>query len=230
MQGSGHSLPPSSTNFFVASTPTLGAQAEGGGGVIQHVDGAVHHHQVALRVHVGEGAPGALGEIVDVHVLVEDHERLGGRHLPRAPQPVHELPRVTRELLADGEEAEVVEDPLGREGHVHHLGEDELEHGQEEPLGGGAHPVVLHGRRPDHGGRVDRVPAARDGGDLRSGCEVQFSIRLGLRCKEHRSDPHARSRYHRANAYAGTLVRTARPGVPQPPDHHQRTASELCPA
>ena len=63
----------------------LGAQAEGGGGVIQHVDGAVHDHQVALRVHVGEGAPGALGEIVDVHVLVEDHERLGGP--TSAPSP-----------------------------------------------------------------------------------------------------------------------------------------------
>ena len=108
---------------------------------------------------------------------------------------MHELPRVTRELLADGEEAEVVEDPLGREGHVHHLGEDELEHGQEEPLGGGAHPVVLHGRRPDHGGRIDRVPAARDGGDLDSvssstigmRSSVQHSIRSALQRTSKRS-------------------------------------------
>ena len=116
--------PPRSTSSW-RRRPSWRRSAKAGGGVVEHVDRALDDDQVAAGVHVGEGAPGALRVVVDVHVLVEDDERLGVRHLPRAPQAVHELLGVAGELLPDGDEAEVVEHALRREGHVDHLGEDQ---------------------------------------------------------------------------------------------------------
>ena len=179
-QTSGHSRPPSSTHLRVASTPNLGAEGEVGARVVEGVDRSVDDHDVALRVDVREGPPGGLRHVLHVHVGVEDDERLGLRHLAGAPEAVHQLLRVAGVLLAHPDEAEVVERPLDRHRHVEHLGEDELEHRQEEPLGRLAEPLVLDRRRADHRRWVDRVLPVRDRDDLHRRVVVGERVEAGV--------------------------------------------------
>ena len=51
-------------------------------------------------------------------VFVEHRDDLGETHLPRAPEALHEAPRLHGVVLADGGEAQVVEHPVGRKVHL----------------------------------------------------------------------------------------------------------------
>src|SRR5512142_2168199 len=100
--GSGHSRPPSSVHLRVASTPIFPPRPMAGA--------------AWSRMSTGPSTT--------------TRSRFAST-LPGARQAVHELLRVAGVLLPHRDQAEVVEDALGREGHVHDLGEDELEHGEE---------------------------------------------------------------------------------------------------
>ena len=158
----------------------LAAEGEVGGGVVEHVDRAVGQDQVAPHVDVGEGAPGRLADVLHVHVLVEDHQRLGLGHLAGAPQAVDHLLGLARVLLLDGDQAEVVEDPLHRHAVVDDLRGDHLQERQEEPLGRLAEPLVLDRRRPDHGGRVDGVLPVGDGHHVEGRVVVGQRVEAGV--------------------------------------------------
>ena len=109
------------------------------------------------------GSPRDLREVLHVDVLGDDDDGLGEHHEPEAPERVHHLARLARIALLDRDDDEVVEHALGRHVHVHDLGQEEANDGQEDALGGLAEPVVFLGGPPHDGGRIDRALAARDG-------------------------------------------------------------------
>src|SRR2546430_5197299 len=103
--------------------PELAAESVAERGVIEVVHRALEHHEVALRVDVAGGAPGDLREIVDVHAVADDDDRLRQHHEPHAPERRHDLARVTGIALLDRDDHEVVEDALGRHVDVDDFGQ-----------------------------------------------------------------------------------------------------------
>ncbi len=79
-----------------ADLPAEGRQHRG---VVELVDRAVGEDDVALRVDVGADAEEDLLVVVDVDVLVDDHDRLREREQPEPPDRVHHLARVPGKRL-----------------------------------------------------------------------------------------------------------------------------------
>src|SRR5438067_931049 len=101
-------------------------------GVVEIVGGAVHDHDVPLRIDIAAGAPGDLGKILDIHVLGHHEDVLGQHHEPEPPQRVHDLARLPGIALLDRDDDEIVEDTFGGHVHVHHFGQHEPDDGKED--------------------------------------------------------------------------------------------------
>src|SRR3954469_8013177 len=136
------------------------------GCVVEMVERALGEDHVALRVDVRTGIEEDLLVVVDVDVLVEDDDAFRKAEHPEPPERVHDLRRVARELLADRDEAAVVEDAGDRQVVVDDLGQGRAHGGQETPLRRLAEPGVLLRRLAHHDGGVDRVAPHRHGSDV----------------------------------------------------------------
>src|SRR3954453_17542701 len=146
--------------------PELAAEELPLGRVVEMVERAFRENHVALRVDVRAGVEEHLLVVVDVDVLVEDDDAFREAEHPEPPERVHDLRRVARELLADRDEAAVVEDASDRQVVVDDLGQRRAHGGQEDPLRRLAEPGVLLRRLADHDGGVDRVAPHRHGSDV----------------------------------------------------------------
>src|SRR3954469_24784814 len=136
------------------------------GCVVEMVERALREDHVALRVDVRTGIEEDLLVVVDVDVLVDDDDAFREAEHPEPPERVHDLRRVARELLADRDEAAVVEDAGDRQVVVDDLGQGRAHGGQEDPLRRLAEPGVLLRRLAHHDGGVDRVAPHRHGSDV----------------------------------------------------------------
>ena len=116
------------------------------GRVVEVVERPFGDEHVALRIDVRRHAEEHVLVVVDVHVLVDDDDRLREREHPQAPERVHYLLRVAGERLADRDDDAVVERPRDGQVVVDDLGQRHPDGGQEDPLGRLAEPCVL-GRR-----------------------------------------------------------------------------------
>ena len=114
-----------------------------------------------------------LARVVHVHIGVDHDDDFREHHLSHAPQPVHHLHRVVRELFLDRDDDEIVKRALGGQRHVDDFVEVGFEHGQEDPHAGGAHVEIFHRRHADDRARINRVAPMRDALD------VKLRIRLG---------------------------------------------------
>ena len=113
-----------------------------------------------------ERLPGDFPHVLHIHVVVHHHDHLAEHRLPHPPEGVHDLAGMPRVSLAHRHQDQVVENPLGRHADVRDLRQLALHDRQEDPLDGLADVVVLHGRRADDGGLVDRIPPAGDAGQV----------------------------------------------------------------
>src|SRR5215831_1577676 len=91
--------------------------------VVQIVDGTLCHLHVADGIDVRADDPGDLVQVVDVHVLVDDDNRLREHQLAEAPEGAHDLAGVSGVPLIDRDDDEIVKDAGSREMHV-----DDLRH------------------------------------------------------------------------------------------------------
>ena len=148
--------------------------------MVQGVHRALDEEDVPLGVDVVAEAPEAFRDVLDVHFPVEDHDDLAEHHLPEAPEGAGHLAGVAGVALVDGDEGEIVEDPLHGEVYVHHLGEGLLDEGEEEPFGGlGQVAVLLRGAAHDGGG-VDGVPPHGHAGHVEDGVVVREGVVAGV--------------------------------------------------
>src|ERR1019366_1850737 len=67
-----------------------------------------------------------------------------------------------------------------RQVHIDNLRDGQLHQRQEDALDGFAHPRVFHRRLSYDGGRVDRVLAVRDAGDVKHRVEVLQGVEAGV--------------------------------------------------
>ena len=131
------------------------------GRVIEVVQRALGDQDVALRVDVRRHPEEDVLVVVDVHVLVHDHDRLRQREHPESPERVHHLLRMTGEGLADRDDHAVVEGARDRKVVVDDLGQRHPDRRKEDPLGCLSEPGVLRRRLPDDDRRIDRVAPHR---------------------------------------------------------------------
>src|SRR6476659_8033721 len=136
------------------------------GGVIEVVERAFRDDHVALRVDVGARVEEHLLVVVHVHARVDDDDALREAEHPEPPQRVHHLRRVAGELLADRDDAAVVEDAGDRQVVVDDLRQGRAHRGQEDPLRRLAEPGVLLRRLADDDRGIDRVAPHRHRGDV----------------------------------------------------------------
>ena len=99
--------------------------------------------------------------VVDVHVLVDDDDRLRQAEQAEPPDRVHDLLGVAGERLADRDDHAVVERAGDGQVVVDDLGHAHPDRRQEDPLGRLAEPGVLGRRLADDDRRVDRVAPHR---------------------------------------------------------------------
>ena len=85
-------------------------------GVVQLVKGAVGEDGVTPGVYVVRHPPQHLVLVLDVYVLVHNHDYLAEHHLPHTPDGTHHLPGVEGVLLVYRYEDAVVE--YAEHGHV----------------------------------------------------------------------------------------------------------------
>ena len=130
--------------------------------MVEVVERPLGDHDVALRVDVGADVEHDLRVVVDVDVLVDDHDPLRQAQHPETPDRVHHLASMPRERLPDRDDREVVERARDRQVVVDDLGNGHLDRGQEDALGRLAEPGVLLRRLADDDRRVDRVASHRD--------------------------------------------------------------------
>ena len=73
-----------------------------------------------------------------------------------------------------------MEDAFGGHRDIADFGQLQAHQRQEDALDGLAHVEILHGRRADDGGRVDRILAMRDAGDVEDRVVVVERIEAGV--------------------------------------------------
>ncbi len=134
--------------------------------MVKHVGGAFGEEAVALGVGVGAKAKEHFAGVVDVHIVIHDHEVLGEHHLAHAPKAVHDFVSLHRVGFTNADEDQIVENALGGKRDVHDFREVHLEDRQEQLHRGAAQVEVLHGRMADDRGGIHRLFAMRDGGDV----------------------------------------------------------------
>ena len=86
---------------------------------------------------------------------------------------------------------------------------------QEDALHGLAHPRVFHRRLADDGGRVDRVLAMRDAGDVEDGVEIFRRVEAGVV---------AERAFHAQLVELARSLRARSPTWPALPDRRSRTS------
>jgi hypothetical protein len=153
--------------------------------VIEVVHRPLDDHEVAPGIDVAGGAPGHLGQVVDVHVLADDHDGLGEHHQAHAPERGHDLARLAGVALADRDDHEIVEDSFRRHVDVHDLGQHKLDERDEQALGGLAEPVVLLRWAADDRRRIDGPRAPGEGREMKD--RVVASQRIVARVVAERS-------------------------------------------
>ena len=151
-----------------------------GAGVIEDVDGAVDDLVIALGIAVGKEVEEDILLVVHVNVLVDDDDELGEAHLPRAPDRVHHPPRLHRVFLVDFDEGAVVKHAADRQRVIDDVRNEHLQKRKENPLGRLAQEIILHRRLADDRGRVDRILAHGDRGDVEGGVEIGEGIEAGV--------------------------------------------------
>ena len=125
--------------------------------MVQAVAGALDEDGVSLRIHVRPKVKEHLAGVVHVHVFVHRHDHLGKHHLPRPPQPVHQLEGLIGVLFLQAHEGQVVEDTLRRQGQVHQFRKVHLQHRHQDPHAGRPQPKILHRRLAHHRRGIHRV-------------------------------------------------------------------------
>src|SRR3954471_19355494 len=150
------------------------------GGVVEMVERAFGKDHVALRVDVRAGVEEHLLVVVHVDTRVHDDYALREAEHPEAPEGMHHLRRVARELLTDRHDAAVVEHAGDRQVVIDDLGQRRADRGQEDPLRRLAEPGVLLRRLAHHDRGVDRVAPHRHCGDVEDGERLGGGVVAGV--------------------------------------------------
>ena len=145
--------------------------------MIEHVDRPHRKPNVALGINVVQSYPPRFLDVAHVHVRVQDDDHFRQCHQTLTPQCIHHLVCLTGILLVDGDEDEVVKDPLRRHVVIHDLRYRQLEQRQEDSLRRVSEVVILHRRTADDRRRVDRIVTHRQRR------YVHLRIKIGLRVK-----------------------------------------------
>src|SRR5579859_1750375 len=148
--------------------------------VVEMVERPLADHDVALGVDVGACVEEHLRVVVHVDVLVHDDDALREAQHPEPPDRRHHLPRLAGELLANRNDAAVVERAGDRQVVVHDLGHGRAYRRQEDPLRRLAEPRVLLHRLPHDDRRIDRVAPHGQRGDVKDGERLGRRVVAGV--------------------------------------------------
>src|SRR5215468_3599712 len=66
--------------------PELATEAMTDSGVVEVVHGSIHEHEVSSGIDVAGDTPGHFGQVLDVDMLGDHHDRLGEHHQPESPE------------------------------------------------------------------------------------------------------------------------------------------------
>src|SRR5919112_3356807 len=148
--------------------------------VVEHVNRSREHPYVPLRVNVVQRYPPGLARVFYVYVRVEDHDHLRQGHEPQAQHSGADLHGMSRVLLVDRDEDQIMEYALRRHVVVDDLGQHQARERQEDPLCRVPEPRVLHRRAAHDGGGVDGVAAHCHRGNVHRRVVVGERVEAGV--------------------------------------------------
>src|SRR5579871_3192286 len=131
-------------------------------GVVERIHGPERELNVALGVDMVQRLPCHFADVLHIDIFVHHHDALGEHGLTQTPDGAHHFACVPGIRLPYRDQHQVVEDAFRRHRDVANLRYLQPHQREKNALDGLAHVVVLHGRRPDDGRRVNRLPALRD--------------------------------------------------------------------
>src|SRR5580704_12915771 len=118
-----------------------------------------------------------------VDIFVDYQYALSEHRLAERPDGVHHFTRLTRVGFANRDNHEVVKDAFDGKVYIDDLGDRQLHQRQEDAFDGLAHPAVFHGWLADDSGRIDRIFAVRDAGDVENRVLIVERIKSGVIAK-----------------------------------------------
>ena len=89
--------------------------------MVQRVNRSLHQAQISSCIQIGAQEKEYLTDILNIYVMIKDHDHLGKHHLAEAPQCVHHLVSLAGVTLTNGHKTEIVKHPLHRQIYVHDL-------------------------------------------------------------------------------------------------------------
>ena len=140
---------------------------------IQRPDGQFH---IRRRIAMLRNRAKHRARVMHIHIIIHNDHALRPRHLSCAPDGVHQSPPLQRILLLHLQHCAVVKTPKQRQVVINHIRHDRLEQGQEQPLHGLAHEVILLRRKSNHRRRKHRLLAHRDRGHLNNRIPIRKRI------------------------------------------------------
>src|SRR5215475_4569420 len=97
----------------------LGAEAHDGSSMVQDIHWAFDKDDIPFGIDMVAHDPGDFGKILDIDVMIHNHQNFGKHHLAQAPQCMHDLPRMPRKLLLDRNNRQIMKHAVHRQVHVH---------------------------------------------------------------------------------------------------------------
>src|SRR5262249_19233987 len=96
----------------------LGAEAHDGSGMVQDIHGAFDKEDIPFGIDMVAHDPGDFGKILDIDVMIHNHQNFGKHHLAQAPQCMHDLPRMRGKLLLYRNNRQIMKDAVYGQVHV----------------------------------------------------------------------------------------------------------------
>ncbi len=86
--------------------------------MIQHINRSHHKFDIPLRIDVIEGFPRHFMQVLNVHILINNHDDFRKHCLTQAPNAMHDFSRVSGVPFGDAHDHQVMEDAFKRHMHV----------------------------------------------------------------------------------------------------------------
>src|SRR5690242_17304377 len=134
--------------------------------MVQRIHRAIYQQRITLRVNIVAYAEEHLMHVLHVHVLIHDDDELRKHHQHHAPDARHHLLRLAGIALANRDDDDVMESALDRHVDIDDLWQHDPQQVQEEALRRLAQIGVFHRWLADDGGRINRITARSDSGDM----------------------------------------------------------------
>jgi hypothetical protein len=135
---------------------------------------------VALRVYVIENLERDVGNVLHIHIFVDDDDAFCKHGLAERPDGIHHFACLSRIGLANGDDHQIVEDAFNGKIDVDQFRDGKAHQREEDALDSFAHVSVLHRWLADDGCRINRIFAMSDASDVKDGIEIFERVETGV--------------------------------------------------